>query len=90
MMMGTPLYFSPQLARGESPTPADDVWALGATLYAAVEGAAPAQDRGNAIATLTAIAETRPASLRELAALPGIGARKLELYGEDVLATVGA
>ncbi|TFV60893.1 ATP-dependent DNA helicase UvrD2 [Geodermatophilus sp. DF01-2] len=41
-------------------------------------------------ATLQAIAETRPASLRELAALPGIGARKLELYGEDVLATLSA
>jgi DNA helicase-2/ATP-dependent DNA helicase PcrA len=39
-------------------------------------------------ATLQAIAETRPASLRELSGLPGIGARKLELYGEDVLATV--
>ena len=32
-------------------------------------------------ATLQAIAETRPPNLRELAALPGIGARKLELYG---------
>jgi DNA helicase-2/ATP-dependent DNA helicase PcrA len=39
-------------------------------------------------ATLQAIAETRPSSLRELSGLPGIGARKLELYGEDVLATV--
>ncbi|MDT0277646.1 ATP-dependent helicase [Blastococcus goldschmidtiae] len=39
-------------------------------------------------ATLQAIAETRPANLRELSALPGIGSRKLELYGEDVLATV--
>jgi DNA helicase II / ATP-dependent DNA helicase PcrA len=39
-------------------------------------------------ATLQAIAETRPGSIRELAALPGIGARKLELYGEDVLATL--
>lgn len=39
-------------------------------------------------ATLQAIAETRPANLRELSALPGIGARKLELYGEDVLAAV--
>ncbi|MFW3171043.1 ATP-dependent helicase [Geodermatophilus sp. CPCC 206100] len=41
-------------------------------------------------ATLQAIAESRPANLRELAALPGIGSRKLELYGEDVLATVGS
>jgi DNA helicase II / ATP-dependent DNA helicase PcrA len=39
-------------------------------------------------ATLQAIAETRPGSLRELSALPGIGARKLDLYGEDVLAAV--
>jgi ATP-dependent DNA helicase UvrD/PcrA len=39
-------------------------------------------------ATLQAIAETRPASRRELAGLPGVGARKLELYGDDVLATV--
>ncbi|MBB3086047.1 ATP-dependent helicase [Geodermatophilus sabuli] len=41
-------------------------------------------------ATLQAIAESRPTTLRELAALPGVGARKLELYGEDVLATVSA
>jgi DNA helicase-2/ATP-dependent DNA helicase PcrA len=39
-------------------------------------------------ATLQAIAETRPANLMELSSLPGIGARKLDLYGEDVLATV--
>ncbi len=39
-------------------------------------------------ATLQAIAETRPADLRELSGLPGIGARKLEMYGEDVLATL--
>jgi DNA helicase-2/ATP-dependent DNA helicase PcrA len=40
-------------------------------------------------ATLQAIAETRPTNRRELAALPGIGARKLDLYGEDVLAAIG-
>jgi DNA helicase-2/ATP-dependent DNA helicase PcrA len=39
-------------------------------------------------ATLQAIAETRPGSLRELSGLPGVGARKLELYGHEVLATV--
>jgi DNA helicase-2/ATP-dependent DNA helicase PcrA len=36
-------------------------------------------------ATLTAIAEARPASLEELAGLAGIGPSKLERYGEDVL-----
>ena len=39
-------------------------------------------------ATLQAIAETRPANLMELSSLPGIGARKLDLYGAEVLATV--
>ncbi len=60
LVMGTPLYFSPELARGADPSPAADVWALGATLYTAVEGVPPIADRGNAIATLAAIAETRP------------------------------
>jgi serine/threonine protein kinase len=60
LVMGTPLYFSPELARGADPTPAADVWALGATLYAAVEGAPPIADRGNVLVTLAAIAETRP------------------------------
>jgi len=36
-------------------------------------------------ATLTAIAEARPASLEQLAKLPGVGASKLEKYGEAVL-----
>ncbi|SDG70326.1 ATP-dependent DNA helicase, Rep family [Klenkia brasiliensis] len=41
-------------------------------------------------ATLQAVAETRPGSLAELSALPGIGARKLEMYGAEVLAEVAA
>ncbi len=39
-------------------------------------------------ATLRAIAERRPASLDELAGLPGVGAAKLERYGEQVLAAL--
>jgi DNA helicase-2/ATP-dependent DNA helicase PcrA len=37
-------------------------------------------------ATLTAIAEKRPANPGELAMISGVGARKLERYGDDVLA----
>ena len=37
-------------------------------------------------ATLTALAEQRPASERELLAVSGIGRSKLEKYGADVLA----
>jgi DNA helicase-2/ATP-dependent DNA helicase PcrA len=39
-------------------------------------------------ATLTAIAEARPASVAELVAIPGIGQSKLDRYGEDVLALI--
>ena len=40
--------------------------------------------------TLIAIAETLPADAAALVAIPGIGARKLEQYGPDVLALVKA
>ncbi|MEI2733295.1 MAG: ATP-dependent DNA helicase UvrD2 [Dermatophilaceae bacterium] len=36
-------------------------------------------------ATLTVIAERRPSTLAELAAVPGVGARKLDVYGAAVL-----
>ena len=40
-------------------------------------------------ATLAAIAALAPQTLRELEGVSGIGARKLEAYGEDVLRVVG-
>ena len=39
-------------------------------------------------ATLREIAARRPATLRELGEIPGLGTKKLEAYGEDVLAVV--
>lgn len=60
LVIGTPAYFSPGLARGAEPSAADDVWALGATLYAAVEGRPPYPEQRNAIAMLTTIAADRP------------------------------
>ncbi|MEU7870137.1 ATP-dependent DNA helicase UvrD2 [Dactylosporangium sp. NPDC049140] len=39
--------------------------------------------------TLSAIAERRPSRREELAAIAGIGPRKLMLYGDDVVALVG-
>lgn len=38
---GTPGYLPPEVANGQEPTAASDVFSLGATLYAAVEGRAP-------------------------------------------------
>lgn len=69
MVAGTPLYFSPALARGGAPTPADDVWALGATLYAAVEGEPPWPSQENAIAMLMHIASHEPPTPQRAGAL---------------------
>ncbi len=41
-------------------------------------------------ATLTAIAEQRPGDVAALVRIPGIGQAKLDKYGEEVLALVGA
>jgi hypothetical protein len=57
---GTPGYLSPELARGGDPASASDVWALGATLYEAVEGQPPYEPRSNPIALLRTIATERP------------------------------
>ena len=59
-LTGTPSYFSPALARGAEPTPADDVWALGATLYAAVEGRPPYTQRTNPVEVLHEITSSPP------------------------------
>ena len=41
-------------------------------------------------ATLTAIAEAKPRSVAELVAIPGVGQRKLDEFGAEVLALVAA
>ena len=59
-LTGTPSYFSPELARGADPGAGTDVWALGATLYAAVEGRPPYEPQTNPVAVLHAITSTQP------------------------------
>jgi len=66
---GTPGYLSPELARGGDSNPASDIWALGATLYAAVEGRPPYEPRSNPIALLMAIASERPRPMMRAGAL---------------------
>jgi serine/threonine protein kinase len=56
MMAGTPAYLAPEVARGQVPTPASDVFSLGATLYASVEGRGPFGDTDNPLALLHAVA----------------------------------
>ncbi|WP_394615397.1 serine/threonine-protein kinase [Lentzea sp. JNUCC 0626] len=38
MISGTPAYLAPEVARGEQPDEASDVFSLGATIYTAIEG----------------------------------------------------
>ncbi|WP_309115742.1 serine/threonine-protein kinase [Saccharothrix sp.] len=56
VLAGTPAFLAPEVARGGVPGPASDVFALGATLYALVEGRPPFGDGDNAIALLHAVA----------------------------------
>src|SRR6516162_6185643 len=55
MVMGSPGFTAPERIRGEDASPASDLWSLGATVYAAVEGHGPFEKRGGAITTMSAI-----------------------------------
>jgi len=55
MVMGSPGFTAPERIRGGDATPGSDLWSLGATIYAAVEGRGPYEQRGGAITTMSAI-----------------------------------
>ncbi|MGB2568236.1 serine/threonine-protein kinase [Micromonospora citrea] len=55
MVLGSPAYIAPERAKDGTAGPEADLWSLGATLYAAVEGKSP-YARPSAIATLAALA----------------------------------
>jgi serine/threonine protein kinase len=62
-LIGSPSYMAPERANGNQPEPAVDLWSLGATLYAAVEGRPPF-DRGEAMATLMSVVSEHPAPIQ--------------------------
>ncbi len=59
MVLGSPAYIAPERARDGTAGPEADLWSLGATLYAAVEGKSP-YARPSAIGTLAALATEPP------------------------------
>jgi eukaryotic-like serine/threonine-protein kinase len=58
-VFGSLPYVAPEQAAGRAAGPAADLWALGATLWFAVEGAAPFE-RGHPVATLAAVLHDPP------------------------------
>ena len=54
LLLGSPAYMSPERARGEPSTLASDLWSLGATLYAALDGRSPFE-RSGSLPTLNAV-----------------------------------
>ena len=59
LAIGSPSYVAPEQVRGKLSGPAADLWALGATMYFAVEGAPPF-DKGTLIRTLAAVVDEDP------------------------------
>ncbi|MEV0292092.1 serine/threonine-protein kinase [Nocardia sp. NPDC050710] len=68
-LAGTPAYLAPEVARGEDPEAASDVFALGSTLYAAVEGTPPFGEGDNPLAVLHAVARAEVPQPRHAGAL---------------------
>lgn len=99
MIAGTPAFLSPEVARGSEPTAAADVFALGATLYTAVEGHPPFGLDDNAYALLHKVAtgDVRPPErggpltallMRLLSTDPAD--RPSALQARDILAAIAA
>ncbi|MER5439296.1 serine/threonine-protein kinase [Streptomyces sp. NPDC002790] len=73
-IVGSVDYLAPERVRGSDFGPAADLWALGATLYTAVEGLSPFR-RTSPIATMQAVVEDEPEALENAGAIgPVIGA----------------
>jgi eukaryotic-like serine/threonine-protein kinase len=82
VIAGTPAYLAPEVAQGQPPTAASDVFALGATLYAAVEGTPPFGLDDNAYALLHKVATSEPDPPRQAGPLAGILMRLLNVRPE--------
>ncbi|MDN5860870.1 MAG: serine/threonine protein kinase, partial [Pseudonocardia sp.] len=57
LVLGSPAYISPEVAAGQPVTPAADLWGLGATLFAAVEGRPPYDVHGDPVSTITEVVD---------------------------------
>jgi eukaryotic-like serine/threonine-protein kinase len=70
IMLGSPSYIAPEVAAGREVTPAADLWGLGATLFAMVEGHAPYDHDGTALEIVNLVVQgevPRPSATGPLA-----------------------
>ncbi|WP_155335447.1 protein kinase domain-containing protein [Acrocarpospora corrugata] len=67
-LIGTPAFIAPERASGGTAQRESDLWSLGVTLFAAVEGRSPFQ-RGHALASLAAVMYEGPGPLCRAGAL---------------------
>ncbi|MFD7643212.1 protein kinase [Kitasatospora sp. NPDC059795] len=85
-LVGSPDYLAPERAQGQRPGPASDLWALGATLFHAVEGQSPFR-RDSPLGTLAAVVdEPLPESHRAA----GLGPILAALMAKDPAERPGA
>jgi eukaryotic-like serine/threonine-protein kinase len=75
LVVGSPAYMAPEQVEAEPVSPATDLWALGATLWFAVEGQAPFG--GGEFQTLSAIVNGQPRRPERLGPLTPVLARLL-------------
>ncbi len=67
-VVGSVDYLAPERVRGHDPGPSSDLWALGATLYTAVEGRSPFR-RTSPLTTMQAVVEEEATEPRHAGAL---------------------
>jgi eukaryotic-like serine/threonine-protein kinase len=84
LALGSPSYVAPEQARGRPSGPAADVWALGATMYFAVEGVPPF-DKGTLVRTLAAVVNEDPRPMLRAGPLEALLTALLTKNPEDRL-----
>jgi eukaryotic-like serine/threonine-protein kinase len=84
LALGSPAYMAPEQARGRPSGPAADMWALGATMFFAVEGEPPF-DKGSLIGTLAAVVKEDPRPTRRSGPLEALLPALLAKNPEDRL-----
>lgn len=83
LIAGTPAYLAPEVAYGKDPTPPTDVFSLGSTLYAAVEGEPPFGLSENTLGLLHAVAAGRINPPRQAGPLEPVLIALLATEAED-------